>query len=184
MNSLKSIERVIEMYQAIVHEIAEYKANPVEVINKYKLRIDDRMQEANIPFVIVPSEFEAFPKFLELVAKDMNNTMPAVSMNFTTHFVPAGEMATILHNHQKERGETRRTYLEEVALKKAGFLTSLSEDVQIKFGKVFSYVEGEMDEDEVFIYMQDLDNLRVAVIRWLGIFNFLNTDLWWVQDND
>ena len=41
-----------------------------------------------------------------------------------------------------------------------------------------------MDDDEVFIYMQDLDNLRVAVIRWLGIFNFLNTDLWWVRDND
>lgn len=184
MNSLKSIERVIEMYQAIVHEIAEYKANPVEVINKYKLRIDKLMQEVEIPFVIVPSEFEAFPKYLELVARDMNNTLPKVSMNFTTHGVPAGEMATILHNHQKERGEMGRTYLEEVAFNKAGFLTSLSEDVHIKFGKIFSYVEGKLDDDKVFIYMQDLDNLRVAVIRWLGIFNFLNTDLWWVQDND
>lgn len=184
MNSLKAIKRVIEMYQALVHEITDVTTGSSDVINKYKLRIDKLMQEVEIPFIVVPSEFEAFPKYLELVAKDMNSTLPKVSMNFTTHGVPAGDMATILHNHQKESGEMGRTYLEEVALKKAGFLTSLSEDVQIKFGKIFSYNEGKLDDDEVFIYMQDLDNLRVAVIHWLGIFNFLNTDLWWVRDND
>lgn len=183
MNSLKAIERVIEMYQAIVHEITDVTIGSSDVINKYKLRIDKLMQEVSVPFVIVPSEFEEFPKYLELVAKDMNNTLPKVSMNFTTYGVPAGDMATILHKHQRDKGEMGRTYLEEVALKKAGFLTSLSEDVQIKFGKIFSYVEGKMDDDEVFIYMQDLDNLRVAVIRWLGIFNFLNTNIWWT-DND
>lgn len=183
MKILKVIERVIEEYQALVHEITDVTTGSSEVINKYKLKIDYLMQEAEIPFIVVPSEFDAYPKFLELVAKDMNNTLPKVSMNFTTHGVPAGDMATILHNHQKEIGEMGRTYLEEVALKKAGFLTSLSEDVQIKFGKIFSYVEGKMEDDEVFIYMQDLDNLRVAVIRWLGIFNFLNTNIWWT-DND
>lgn len=181
MNSLKAIKRLIEMYQSLVLDITDAKDGSSNVINKYKLRIDKLMQEVEIPFVIVPSDFEAFPKFLALVAKDMNDTMPAVSMNYTTHFVPAGEMATILHNHQKEKGETARTYLEEVALAKAGSLTSLSEDVHTKFGKIFSYVEGKLDDDEVFIYMQDLDNLRVAVIRWLGIFNFMNTSLWWVQ---
>lgn len=184
MNSLKVIKRLIEMYQSLVLDITEDKDGSSNVINRYKLHIDKLMQEVSVPFVIVPSEFEEFPKFLELVAKDMNNTLPKVSMNFTTYGVPAGEMAMILHKHQKDKGENSRTYLEEVAFKKAGLLTSLSEDVQIKFGKIFSYVEGKLDDDEVFIYMQDLDNLRVAVIRWLGIFNFLNTGLWWVQDND
>lgn len=183
MNSLKAIERVIEMYQAIVHEISEYKANPVEVIEAYKLRIDNVMQEVKIPFVIVPSEFEAFPKFLKLVAKDMNKNEPKIDMEFHRTSILAGDMAMALHNIQKNKGSTERTYLEEVALNKAGALvrSSLAEDVQTMFGKIFSYVEGKMDDDEVFIYMQDLDNLRVAVIRWLGIFNFLNTDLWWVQ---
>lgn len=186
MNSLKAIERVIEMYQAIVHEISEYKANPVEVINAYKLRIDNVMQEVKIPFVIVPSELVEYPKFLELVAKQMDKELPTVSMNFIKFGVPAGEMAVILHKHQKDKGATERTYLEEVSLNKSSALShfSLSDDVVTKLGKIFSYVEGKMEDDEVFIYMQDLDNLRVAVIRWLGIFNFLNTDLWWVRDND
>lgn len=186
MNSLKAIERVIEMYQAIVHEISEYKANPVEVINAYKLRIDNVMQEVKIPFVIVPSELVEYPKFLELVAKSMDKELPAVTMNYTKIGVPAGEMALVLHKHQKDKGSEVQTYLEEVSLNKASALShfSLSDDVVTKLGKIFSYNEGNLDDDEVFIYMQDLDNLRVAVIRWLGIFNFLNTDLWWVRDND
>lgn len=179
MNSLKVIKRLIEMYQSLVLDITEDKDGSSNVINRYKLHIDKLMLEVSVPFVIVPSEFEAFPKFLKLVAADMNDTLPAVSMNFTTHGVPAGEMATILHNHQKERGFEGRTYLEEVARKKAEFLVSMSNDVIAKFGKVFRYVEGPMEDVEVFIYMQDLDNLRVAVIRWLGAFNFMNTSLWW-----
>ena len=92
-------------------------------------------------------------------------------------------MALVLHKHQKDKGCEVQTYLEEVSLNKASALShfSLSDDVVTKLGKIFSYNEGKLDDDEVFIYMQDLDNLRVAVIRWLGIFNFLNTDLWWVQ---
>lgn len=186
MKSLKAIERVIEMYQAIVHEITDVTTGSSDVINGYKLRIDNVMRMIDLPIVIVPSELTEYPKFLELVAKSMDKELPAVTMNFTTHGVPAGEMAMILHKHQKDRGATELTYLEEVSLNKAAELVHLSmaDDVVTKLGKIFSYVEGKMEDDEVFIYMQDLDNLRVAVIRWLGIFNFLNTDLWWVQDND
>lgn len=186
MNSLKAIERVIEMYQAIVHEITDVTTGSSDVINRYKLRIDKLMQEAEIPFIVVPSEFDAYPKFLDLVVKDMNKNDPKIEMEFHRVGILAGDMALALHNLQKSKGATERTYLEEVSFNKAGALTrsSFMQDVYTTFGKVFSYNEGKMDDDEVFIYMQDLDNLRVAVIRWLGIFNFLNTDLWWVQDND
>lgn len=186
MNSLKAIERVLEMYQAIVHEITDVTVGSSDVINGYKLRIDNIMRIIDLPIVIVPSEFAEYLKFLELVAKSMGKELPAVTMNYTKIGVPAGEMALVLHKHQKDRGATERTYLEEVSLNKAAELVHLStyDDVVTKFGKIFSYVEGKLDDDEVFIYMQDLDNLRVAVIRWLGIYNFFNTNIWWVQDND
>lgn len=186
MKCLKAIECVIEVYQAIVHEITDVTTGSSDVINGYKLRIDNIMQKMYLPMVIVPSEFAEYLKFLELVAKSMDKELPAVTMNFTTHGVPAGEMAMILHKHQKDRGATEQTYLEEVSLNKAAELVHLStyDDVVTKLGKIFSYVEGKLDDDEVFIYMQDLDNLRVAVIRWLGIYNFFNTNIWWVQGND
>lgn len=186
MNSLKVIERVIEVYQALVHEITDVTTGSSEVINKYKLKIDYLMQEAEIPFIVVPSEFDAYPKFLDLVVKDMNKNDPKVEMEFHRVGILAGDMALALHNLQKSKGTTERTYLEEVAFNKAGAFTrsSFMQDVYTTFGKVFSYNDGKLVDDEVFIYMQDLDNLRVAVIRWLGIFNFLNTDLWWVRDND
>ena len=186
MNSLKVIKRLIEMYQSLVLDIIDAKDGSSNLINRYKLHIDKLMQEVEIPFVIVPSEFQDFPEFLKLMAKWMDDEMPAVKLNFTKQGVPAGEMAMILHKHQKDRGTTEQTYLEEVATVRAIELVKsrLANDVQIKFVKIFSYNDGKLDDDEVFIYMQDLDNLRVAVIRWLGIFNFLNTGLWWVQDND
>lgn len=186
MNSIKLIEKVLQQYQALVHEITDVTTGSSEVINKYKLKIDYLMQEAEIPFIVVPSEFEAYPKFLNLVVKDMNKNEPNIEMEFHRTNILAGDMALALHNLQKSKGIKERTYLEEVALNKAGGLTrsSFMQDVHTKFGKIFSYVDGPMDDDEVFIYMQDLDNLRVAVIRWLGIFNFLNTDLWWVRDDD
>lgn len=186
MKILKVIERVIEKYQALVHEITDVTTGSSDVINKYKLRIDKLMQELDLPLVIVPSDLMEYPKFLELVAKSMDKELPAVTMNYINIGVPAGEMALVLHKHQKDKGSEVQTYLEEVSLNKASALShfSLSDDVVTKLGKIFSYNEGKLDDDEVFIYMQDLDNLRVTVIRWLGIFNFLNTDLWWVRDND
>lgn len=186
MKILKVIERVIEMYQSIVTEIVHETDESQDVINRYKLRIDKLMQELDLPLIIVPSDLMGYPKFLELVAKSMDKELPAVTMNYTKIGVPAGEMALVLHKHQKDKGSEVQTYLEEMSLNKASALShfSLSDDVVTKLGKIFSYVEGKLDDDEVFIYMQDLDNLRVAVIRWLGIFNFLNTDLWWVQDNE
>ena len=181
MNSIKLIEQVLKQYQALVHEITDVTTGSSDVINKYKLKIDGLMQEAEIPFCVVPSEFAVYPQFLDFVVKDMNKKEPKVEMEFHRVGILAGDMALALHNLQKSKGATERTYLEEVAFSKAGSLTRSSsmQDVYTTFGKVFSYVEGPMEDDEVFIYMQDLDNLRVAVIRWLGEFNFMNTSLWW-----
>ena len=186
MTNLKAIKRVIEMYQTLVQDIAEAKDESSKLINRYKLHIDKLMQEVDFPMVIVPSELVEYPKFLKLVSQQMDKEMPNVTISITKLGVPAGEMAMILHKHQMGKGTTERTYLEEVSLSKAAELvrSSTTDDVLTKLDKIFSYCEGKMDDDEVFIYMQDLDNLRVAVIKWLGIFNFLNTDLWWVQDND
>lgn len=181
MNSLKAIKRVIEMYQSLVQDIANATTGSSEIINKYKPHIGKLMQEVDLPMVIVPSDLTEFLEFQKLVAKQMDKEMPPVTMNNHIYGVPAGEMAMILHKHQKERGATERTYLEEVSLNKAAELVHLSttDDVLTKLGKIFSYCEGKLHDDEVFIYMQDLDNLRVAVIRWLGEFNFMNTSLWW-----
>lgn len=186
MNSLKAIERVLEIYQSIVTEIAHETDESQDVINGYKLRIDNIMQEMYLPMVIVPSDLVKYTKFLELVAKDMNKKDPKIEMEFHRVGILAGDMALALHNLQKSKGTTEQTYLEEVSLNKAAVLVHLStyDDLVTKLGKIFSYNEGKLDDDEVFIYMQDLDNLRVAVISWLGIFNFMNTSLWWVQDND
>lgn len=183
MNSLKAIKRVIEMYQSLVQNIAEMTDGSSKVINQYKLHIGKLMQEVDLPMVIVPSDLMEYPKFLKLVAKQMDKEMPNVTISITKLGVPAGEMAMILHKHQKDKGATERTYLEEVSLSKAAELvrSSTTDDVLTKLGKIFSYCEGKLHDDEVFIYMQDLDNLRVAVIKWLGNFNFLNTDLWYVQ---
>ena len=177
MNSIKLIEKVLQQYQALVHEITDVTTGSSEVINKYKSHIDKLMQEVDLPMVIVPSNF------LKLVAKQMDKEMPNVTISITKLGVSAGELAMILYKHQKEKGAEERTYLEEVSLNKAAELvrSSTTDDVLTKLGEIFSYCEGKLQDDEVFIYMQDLDNLRVSVIQWLGIFNFLDTNLWWVQ---